>query len=69
MSVVITSTSQTSQTAEKYEPVAKKLKTDYILLDTKLKILNMVREHPKWSLKTIQRHGGDALKNKSDLKK
>lgn len=27
----------------------------------------MVREHPKWSLKTIQKYGGDALKNKSHL--
>jgi len=29
----------------------------------------LVREHPNWSLKTIHKHGGSALKNKSDLKK
>lgn len=40
-----------------------------ILIDTKIKILNLVREHSNWSLKTIHKHGGNALKNKSDLKK
>lgn len=66
-----TSTLQsTEDSGEEFELVlSKKLKTDYISLDTKIKILNMVREHPNWSLKTIQNRGSGALKNKSDLKK
>lgn len=70
VSFISTSTSQsTADSGEEFEPACKKLKSDYISLDTKIKILNMVREHPNWSLKTIQKHGGSALKNKSDLKK
>jgi len=72
-SVVSLTTSSTSQTTDHseddFEPLCKKQKSDYIPLETKIKILNMVREHPKWSLKTVQKHGGSALKNKSDLKK
>jgi len=29
--------------------------TDYIPLEYKIKIVNMAKEHPKWSLKTLQK--------------
>lgn len=51
-----TSTSQNrEESGEEYKPTCKKTKSDYISLDTKIKILNMVREHPNWSLKTIKK--------------
>jgi len=33
----------------------------------KIKIVNMVKEHPNWSLKTIQHQGDGALRTKKDL--
>jgi len=45
-----------------FEPLCKEQKSDYIPLETKIKILNTVREHPKWSLKTIQNCRGSAPK-------
>ena len=50
-----------------YEPDSKAIKSDYIPLDTKIKIVNLVREHPKWSLKTIRRNGGSSLDSKSHI--
>lgn len=46
-----TSSSQNIEESEDdFEPASKKSKADYISLDTKIKILNMTRQHPKWSL-------------------
>lgn len=51
-----TSTLQnTEESEDDFEPASKKSKADYISLDTKIKILNMARQHPKWSLQTIQK--------------
>lgn len=68
MSVPSTSTS-IEDSGEEFQPVpSKKLKTgDYVPLETKIKIVNMTRQHPKWSLQTIHKHGGTALRLKKDL--
>lgn len=51
-----TSSSQNIEESEDdFEPASKKSKADYISLHTKIKILNMTRQHPKWSLQTIQK--------------
>lgn len=56
------STSLTSKSESDYEPPNKKMLTSYVSLESKIKIANIAREHPKWSLKTIQSRGGRALK-------
>ncbi|KMQ88678.1 pogo transposable element with krab domain [Lasius niger] len=62
------STLASSQPESDYEPESKKQKImDYIPLKTKIKIVNMVRGHPKWSLKTIHERGGRAFKSRSQL--
>ncbi|XP_071639392.1 uncharacterized protein [Temnothorax longispinosus] len=73
MSVPSTSTS-VEDSGEEFKPVlSKRLRTadyaDYVPLETKIKIVNMTKQHPKWSLKTIHKHGGSALRSKKDLKK
>lgn len=51
-----TSSSQnTEESEDDFEPASKKSKADYVSLDTKIKILNMARQHPKWNLQTIQK--------------
>jgi len=71
----VSSTSSTSFTSQsesekEYEPQCKERKiASYMPLETKIKIVNMVREHPKWSIQTIHKRGGSALQRKSDLKR
>lgn len=62
-----TATSQSSE--EEYTPMETSRTKHFVPIDTKIKILKMVRDHPNWSLRTIQQKGGTALKNKTDLKK
>lgn len=65
-----TSIASQSESETEYEPQCKQRKSaGYIPLETKIKILNMVKEHPKWSIKTIHQRGGSALQRKSDLKR
>jgi hypothetical protein len=52
---------------EEYEKTQCKRNKTYIPLETKIKIVNLAREHPRWSLKTLQNMGGSALKNKKHL--
>lgn len=42
---------------------------DEISLAKKIKILQMINDHPKWTLSTIHKNGGSAFKNKSYKKK
>lgn len=59
-----------SEADEDYEPDEEKAKTDadYIPPDYKIKVVKMAKEHPKWSLKSIQRKGGSRLKRMDQLK-
>ncbi|KAF5279826.1 hypothetical protein FQA39_LY18219 [Lamprigera yunnana] len=46
---------------EKYVPEVKL--TEYTPIDYKVKVINMVKEHPKWSLKSLHKRGASCLKN------
>lgn len=59
--------SSTEESDDLYEPPEKKVKKN-IPFDVEIKILNLVREHPKWTLKTIHRNGDKSLKLMRDLK-
>lgn len=52
-----------------YEPEPKKSKFQAIPLTTKIKIYNLAREHPTWSLKTLQNNGAACLSRKDELKR
>lgn len=52
-----------------YEPQSKKSKFQTIPLLTKIRICNLAREHPKWSLKTLQNNGASCLSRKDELKR
>lgn len=43
---------------EEFEQPPSKISKTYVPLTTKIKIVNLAREHPKWSLKTLQKMGG-----------
>ncbi|XP_032673519.1 uncharacterized protein LOC116845214 [Odontomachus brunneus] len=60
--------SQSSPLSEEWidSPEKKKFKT--IDLDYKRKVVAIAKEHPNWSLQTLQREGAHYLKCKSDLK-
>ncbi|GFT34769.1 hypothetical protein TNCV_618111 [Trichonephila clavipes] len=45
-----------------------KIDTDDIPLDYKIKVVNFAKEHPKWSLKNLQKKGGSRLKRMDQLK-
>lgn len=50
--------------SDEYEPPEKEKKiTDYIPLEYKIKVVNMVREHPKWSLSNLKKKGCSRLKS------
>ncbi|KAK2579037.1 hypothetical protein KPH14_002830 [Odynerus spinipes] len=56
--------------AENYEPPQKEMRTvEYIPLETKMKIVTLTKQHPRWSLKTLQRTACRALKRKEDVKR
>ena len=50
-----------------YEPQDKKPRLDFVDLDTKIKIVNLAKEHPNWKLKTIKANGGSALSRMDEL--
>lgn len=52
-----------------YEPEEKHSKSmDYIPIDYKVKVINMAKQHPKWTLKSLQRRGCYKLKRMDLLK-
>ncbi|GFX21660.1 HTH CENPB-type domain-containing protein [Trichonephila clavipes] len=58
------------QSDDEYHPDEKrsKIDTDDISLDYKIKVVNLAKEHPKWSLKNLQKKGGSRLKRMDQLK-
>lgn len=54
---------------EDYEPAEKASKGDYVPLVTKIKVVKMAKEHPKWSLRTLQTKGSRRLTRKDELKR
>ncbi|KAJ8672603.1 hypothetical protein QAD02_003862 [Eretmocerus hayati] len=58
--------SQQSASSE-YIPSPKRPKFDAIPIATKIKIINKSREHPEWSLTTLQKNGCKALTRKDTL--
>ncbi|XP_046407402.1 uncharacterized protein LOC124172041 [Ischnura elegans] len=50
-----------------YEPSPKRSTHQHIPLDVKVKVVNMAKEHPKWSLATLQTLGSVHLKHKGML--
>lgn len=63
--------SDNEDSSENYEPEEKKAKsyTDNIPLDYKRKVINIVRAHPTWSLKVLQKNGCSRLKRMEELPK
>ncbi|XP_076670275.1 uncharacterized protein LOC143369784 [Andrena cerasifolii] len=62
--------SSSSESLDEYRPEEKKPRKDeFIPIETKIKIVNLAKKHPTWSLKSLQRWGGSALTNKKLLKK
>ncbi|KAJ8680290.1 hypothetical protein QAD02_016077 [Eretmocerus hayati] len=53
--------SQSQSQHSEYVPSPKKCRVESIPLATKIKIINKAREHPNWSLKTLQNNGCMAL--------
>ncbi|GFX83605.1 HTH CENPB-type domain-containing protein [Trichonephila clavipes] len=58
------------QSDDEYHPDEKrsKIDTDDIPLDYKIKVVNLAKEHPKCSLKNLQKKGGSRLKRMDQLK-
>jgi hypothetical protein len=57
-----------NESSDEYEPDEKKKKEyDYISIDYKIRAVTLAKEHPGWSLKTLQRKGCSRLKNMSYL--
>ena len=54
---------------EDYEPAEKATKGEYVPLETKMKVVKLAKEHPKWSLRTLQRKGSRVLRRRDDLKR
>lgn len=55
---------QEEQEDEEYLHLEKEQKsTKYIPVEYKIKVVNMAKEHPKWSLKNLQRKGCSRLKS------
>jgi len=50
------------------EPALYRL-ADHIPLDSKIRMINIAKEHPNWSLQTLQKKGCSLLKKKENLKK
>lgn len=60
-----------SRSEDEYDPEdeEERSKVDYVPLDYKEKVVNLAKEHPKWSLKTLQTKGASRLKNMKQLKR
>ncbi|XP_046734590.1 uncharacterized protein LOC124404482 [Diprion similis] len=56
--------------SDEYQPDEETTKPDidYVPIEYKIKIVNMAKAHPKWSLKTLHRKGGSRLKRLDQLK-
>ena len=63
------SSSHSSSFSEKWISSPRKRKYKHIDLDKKRKVVVMAKEHPTWSLKTLQKKGASNLKNKGVLNK
>ena len=53
---------------QEHEPKKSRI-SDFVPLDRRLKIINIARQHPKWSLQTLQRHGCQELRRKDYLQR
>jgi hypothetical protein len=62
------STPPLQSAGECYEPSPKSPKFVRVSLETKIKVVNHSKEHPNWSLATLQKRGSNLLKRKSQLK-
>ncbi|KAF5294420.1 hypothetical protein FQA39_LY13405 [Lamprigera yunnana] len=59
-----------SDESDEYQPdVNKSKEKNYISLDYKIKVVNIVKQYPKWSLANLQKKGCSRLKSIKDLKK
>ncbi|KAI4481541.1 hypothetical protein M0802_013961 [Mischocyttarus mexicanus] len=59
-----------SSDEENYEPQEKKEKRSvFDPLETKIKVVTLARQHPTWSLKTLQKNGCGLLKQKNCIKR
>ena len=47
----------------------KRIKLEFISLETKIKVLKLAKARRTWSLETLQRKGSQRLKRKDDLKR
>ncbi|XP_046411535.1 uncharacterized protein LOC124175377 [Neodiprion fabricii] len=58
-----------SASDDEYKPDEENTKPDidHVPLEYKIKIVNMAKSHPKWSLKTLQKKGGSRLKRMNQL--
>ncbi|XP_026671179.1 uncharacterized protein LOC108627179 isoform X1 [Ceratina calcarata] len=56
-----------SSSSENYEPQEKITKTEHIPLEYKIKVVNIVKAHKGWTLKTLQRRGCSRLKRMDDI--
>lgn len=67
----VTDESQPLDEADDYEPPEKmpKAEKDFIPLDYKIKVVNLAKANPGWSLQSLQRRGAHRLKKKSDLQR
>jgi hypothetical protein len=50
-----------------YEPSPKRATRQHIPLDVKIKVFNLAKEHPKWSISTLRNMGSIHLKHKGML--
>ena len=50
-----------------FQPSPKRPKYEQVPLEVKIKVVNMAREHPAWSLSTLQHQGSSKLRHKGML--
>ncbi|XP_049797011.1 uncharacterized protein LOC126213354 [Schistocerca nitens] len=60
---------ENSSDTEDYEPAEKASKGDYVLFETKIKVVKLAKGHPKWSLRTLQIKGARSLTRKDKWKR
>jgi hypothetical protein len=60
-----------SNSEDDYEPDEKqaRMDIDFVSIEYKINVASLVKEHPRWGLYTIQKHGGASLKSLRDLKR
>lgn len=58
-----------SSSSEGYQPEEKKSKSEYIPLEYKVKVVNISKSHPTWTLKTLHKRGCSRLKRVDFLPK